>query len=200
MAMASLDDVDNSSAASKTVVEERGHYIDACKLSRCMYIWICMYSYIILAPSVTLTWPDLIPQVLYALWRRERRSPIHSCRPSSWARYGHYLTVDYRILCMYACFLLKLQISSFHPDPKLIKQRLENLIEREYISRDVDANNVRSYVYLPWRADLTYLGERYQWATVCLSVCMYVCVWMCICYEKGKRYDLTITARWACRY
>ena len=41
------------------------------------------------------------------------------------------------------------QISTFHPDPKMIKQRLENLIEREYIARDIDKENVRSYVYIP---------------------------------------------------
>ena len=48
--MASLDDVDSSSAASKTVVEERGHHIDACKhldvdvyLYTCVCMYVCMY-------------------------------------------------------------------------------------------------------------------------------------------------------------
>ena len=41
--MASLDDVDNSSSVNKTIVEERGHYIDACKKEICVCMYVCMY-------------------------------------------------------------------------------------------------------------------------------------------------------------
>jgi hypothetical protein len=39
------------------------------------------------------------------------------------------------------------QINTFFPEPKFIKQRVENLIEREYLQRD-DVDN-KFYKYLP---------------------------------------------------
>ena len=57
--MASLDDVDNSSSVNKTIVEERGHYIDACKKEICVCMYVCMYG------AVSLT--SILSQVLFAL-------------------------------------------------------------------------------------------------------------------------------------
>lgn len=39
------------------------------------------------------------------------------------------------------------QIQIFVPDPKMIKQRIESLIEREYLERD--KNDKGKYIYLP---------------------------------------------------
>jgi cullin 1 len=38
------------------------------------------------------------------------------------------------------------QLSFFKPDPKLIKKRIENLIDREYLERDPDNTNVYRYL------------------------------------------------------
>ncbi len=38
-------------------------------------------------------------------------------------------------------------IQIFVPDPKMIKQRIESLIEREYLERD--KNDKGKYIYLP---------------------------------------------------
>jgi len=40
------------------------------------------------------------------------------------------------------------QISIFMPQPQMIKQRIESLIEREYLKRD-EADRTK-YIYLPW--------------------------------------------------
>lgn len=40
------------------------------------------------------------------------------------------------------------QINIFMPQPQMIKQRIESLIEREYLKRD-DADRSK-YIYLPW--------------------------------------------------
>ena len=39
------------------------------------------------------------------------------------------------------------QISIFMPQPQMIKQRIESLIEREYLSRD--PNDKSKYIYMP---------------------------------------------------
>ncbi len=39
------------------------------------------------------------------------------------------------------------QVSGFQPDVKFIKQRIESLIERDFLERD--ANDARCYKYLP---------------------------------------------------
>lgn len=39
------------------------------------------------------------------------------------------------------------QIHNFKPDSKLIRQRIEGLIEREYLQRD--AADLKMYTYLP---------------------------------------------------
>jgi len=39
------------------------------------------------------------------------------------------------------------QIQHFKPDSKLVRQRIEGLIEREYLQRDT--NDPKMYVYLP---------------------------------------------------
>lgn len=38
-------------------------------------------------------------------------------------------------------------LSSFIPDPKLVKQRIEMLIEKEYLKRDIGDN--KTYHYMP---------------------------------------------------
>jgi Cullin protein neddylation domain len=38
-------------------------------------------------------------------------------------------------------------LSSFVPDPKLVKQRIEMLIEKEYLKRDIGDN--KTYHYMP---------------------------------------------------
>jgi hypothetical protein len=39
------------------------------------------------------------------------------------------------------------QVQTFRPDSKLIRQRIEGLIEREYLQRD--AADSKTYLYLP---------------------------------------------------
>ncbi|PCJ22547.1 MAG: hypothetical protein COA94_09020 [Rickettsiales bacterium] len=39
------------------------------------------------------------------------------------------------------------QIQMFRPQPKMIKERIESLIEREYLKRD--ENDRSRYIYLP---------------------------------------------------
>lgn len=39
------------------------------------------------------------------------------------------------------------QINGFHPEPRFIKQRVESLIEREFLERD--STDARVYRYLP---------------------------------------------------
>ena len=44
-------------------------------------------------------------------------------------------------------------LSFFIPDPKQIKQRIEMLIEKEYLRRDITDN--KSYHYMPWAESQT---------------------------------------------
>ena len=45
-------------------------------------------------------------------------------------------------------------LSAFIPDPKLVKLRVEILIEKEYLRRDV--TDTKTYHYMPWR-ELNYV-------------------------------------------
>ena len=53
------------------------------------------------------------------------------------------------------CIYTGLFLSLVQPDIKMIKRRIEDLITREYLERDVDAAN--SYQYLAWLVDADWL-------------------------------------------
>ena len=61
-------------------------------------------------------------------------------------------------------------LSAFIPDPKLIKLRVEILIEKEYLKRDI--RDTKIYHYMPWSACIHIrLNLRtYNWVSVCGAV------------------------------